>query len=167
MSRSVEYEWVLINDEWIWRRKPDPKRPPPTNAPARPKIKCFADLETVDVSNCEEWSEYVEMINKGNPLMVPKDKYVSGANRCHSCGNYFLKGADKFGNESMRYVGFLYKPHKNNWRTEHVCTACFHVLKNPTYSFIHDSEYPGIMEQEGTGAGHIIQHAMIRRLKSM
>jgi hypothetical protein len=134
---------TMVDDKW----KPCRYVPKPEinkDAPTRPKIKCFADLETVDLSNVnDEWHWYVKMINDKNPLMA--SEYKKDFKMCCCCENYFRKGKDKFGNDSMRYIKFLRKPHKNEWCKDSVCTACFHALKNPTYSYLHDKEYPGIL----------------------
>jgi hypothetical protein len=121
------------------------------------KIQIFSNLSTMNnINQIENWSEYVQKLNRGNPNYISADHEKNNKNckskrfDCYICGNSFIENdKDKFGNPTCYHVDFLYKPHKNNWRKEKLCTACYYVLQNPKFNFEdQDSNYgyPGRLD---------------------
>jgi len=131
------------------------------------KISSFSDLATLETINqIPDWNTYVEQLNRKNPglisdngVIVLKDdsKFSQKAKSftCYVCYINFMEHTDKFGNKSPFSVGFRYKPHKSNWRSESVCTACFYALQNPNFSYFSKTiyGYPGILTLYKSGHG--------------
>ncbi len=121
-----------------------------------PKIKSFSDLVDLKaISKIEDWSEYVEKLNKKNPAFVGENSDLCRDFYCYVCHCSFVKHTDRFGNNAPFNVDFRYKPHKSNWRDENICTACFYALQNPEFKYFSEDEYvyPGILTKYKSGNG--------------
>ncbi len=120
------------------------------------KIKAFSDLATlVEIRKITEWQEYVEALNDKNPHFInginhdiaeqlsqeDKDKTF----RCYGCYCEFLPHKDPCGNQIPIVADFRYKPHKKNWRSENLCSACFYALQNPKFVWKDCYAYEGIL----------------------
>lgn len=120
-----------------------------------PKLKNFEELSTLEnIDTIENWSRYVKSLNWSNPALIKSsndndDEDYKSQFTCYVCNNNFMKHTDKFGNKAPISVTYRYKPHKSNWRDEDTCVACFHVLKNPKFSFEEQSSwgYEGILKR--------------------
>jgi len=119
------------------------------------KIKKFSDLETINgIDKINDWSSYVEALNKDNPNfvinddipLIPCHEYYC----CYICILLFYHEKNLLKtehDEKVEYnVEFLYKPHNNRLIIESVCPACFHALHNPLFVFFEKYNidgYPG------------------------
>jgi hypothetical protein len=113
-----------------------------------PKIKSFSELaDSKNINKINDWSEYVEKLNRKNPAFVGEDSDLCRDFSCYVCRCSFIEHTDKFGNKSPFLPSFRYKPHKSNWRNEEICTACFYALQNPEFKYFSTTTYgyPGIL----------------------